>query len=165
VYANRRMEELLGLPAGAIAVRPLWDFVFDEDREVLADRLAARTADTEPFDFRFRRGDGEEILVLGSTSPLGDAEGRPVGLLGLFTDTTDRRRALAGLQRAHQRFELSAAAVQSVIYEWDVATDAVQRTQGLLEVFGYRPDEAPPEMEWWRQVVHPEDRERVGERF
>src|SRR4029079_16730492 len=94
VYANRRMAEMLGARPEALEGRPVWDFVFPDDKAMVLGRLEGGVDSRVPFDFRFRREDGGEVLVLGSTSPLADSEGRPAGLAGLFTDTTERRRSL-----------------------------------------------------------------------
>jgi two-component system CheB/CheR fusion protein len=62
---------------------------------------------------------------------------------------------------AETRYRLAADAVNGVIYEYDFRTGRVQRTRGLYEVFGWRPEEVPPMPDWWESQVHPDDR---GER-
>jgi signal transduction histidine kinase/CheY-like chemotaxis protein len=60
---------------------------------------------------------------------------------------------------AETRFRLAADAVNGVIYEYDFRTGRVQRTRGLYEVLGWRPEEVPPVPDWWESQVHPDDRE------
>ncbi len=164
-YANDRMATLLGTTPERIAAATLLDFVFPEDvpaaREWIDNNLAGRS---EEFDFRFRRADGEEVLVVAGTSPVRDGSGRVAAALGLFTDVTARREAEAALTRANERFALAADAVQALIYEWDPATGKVERSSGLFPLLGYRPDEVPADKEWWEKQIHPEDRERVTAR-
>lgn len=62
-------------------------------------------------------------------------------------------------RRANERFQLAAAAVNSAIYDWDIATNTLIWTEGISEVFGYRPAEIEPTLEWWLDHIHPEDRE------
>src|SRR5918993_1944813 len=85
-YVNDRMATLLGATPDRITVSTIFDFVFPEDtstaREWIDAGLAGRS---EEFDFRFRRVDGEEVLVVAGTSPVRDDVGRVVGALGLFT--------------------------------------------------------------------------------
>jgi PAS domain S-box-containing protein len=64
----------------------------------------------------------------------------------------------AELRQANDRFELAAAAVKGMIYDWDVERNYVERTQGLIEITGYSPEEAEPTAEWWNEQVHPDDR-------
>ena len=62
---------------------------------------------------------------------------------------------------AEERFRLAADAVNGIIYELDFQTGHVERTRGLYEVLGYRPDEVPPNAAWWGEQIHPEDLQRV----
>jgi PAS domain S-box-containing protein len=157
-YANDRMAALLGTTPEQVAARSVADFVFPEDLPVMRERIGRNLAgQTEEFDFRFRRADGSEVVVLAGTSPVRDGSGRVAGALGLFTDVTARRRAEAALARANERFALAAGAVQALIYEWDVATGKVDRSSGLYTLLGFRPDEVSGDQAWWRSRIHPDD--------
>lgn len=65
------------------------------------------------------------------------------------------------LLRSQERFQLAAEAIHSLIYDWDLKTNYVYRTKGLVHVVGYLPEEADPTPDWWEQRIHPEDRERL----
>ncbi|NJL67755.1 MAG: PAS domain-containing protein [Microcoleus sp. SM1_3_4] len=67
-----------------------------------------------------------------------------------------RNRAETALRESYERFELAAAAVNSLIYDWDMERDTVERTRGIFEVVGYKPEEAAPTREWWRERIHPD---------
>jgi PAS domain S-box-containing protein len=157
-YANDRMAALLGTTPQRLATTPVLDFVFAEDVPQARERIAANLAGRpEEFDFRFRRDDGSETLVLAGTSPVRDDAGRVVGALGLFTDVTARRQAQAALARANERFALAADAVQALIYEWDIATNRVERSEGLFALLGFHPEEVPAHQSWWTERIHPDD--------
>ncbi len=164
-YANDRMAALLGAEPERVQSGSVGDFVFAEDAQTIQERIAANLAGrAEEFDVRFRRVDGEEVLVHAGTSPVRDGLGRVVGALGLFTDITARRRAEAALSRANERFALAADAVQSLIYEWDVRSGKVERSAGLFPLLGFRPDEVPAEQSWWVERIHPDDRDAIQTR-
>lgn len=98
-YANARMAALLGTTPESLQAKTVLDFVFPEDVSAARDRIGANLAGrSEEFDFRFRRTDGDEILVLAGTSPLYASAGRIAGALGFFTDVTLRRRAEAAIR-------------------------------------------------------------------
>jgi PAS domain S-box-containing protein len=82
-----------------------------------------------------------------------------------ITDRTRAENALREseiqLQRANERFELAAAAVNCLIYDWDMQQDIVYRTEGLTQILGYSLQEAEPTSQWWRERIHPEDLQRV----
>jgi PAS domain S-box-containing protein len=57
--------------------------------------------------------------------------------------------------------QLAATALDGTIYDWDVENKTVNRTQGLVDVLGYRPEEVEPTLDWWTQHIHPDDRQRI----
>lgn len=67
----------------------------------------------------------------------------------------------AQLSKANERFQLAAAAVNALIYEWDIENRTIERTQGLIDILGYQPEEAPPSSDWWLERIHPDDKERI----
>ena len=162
-YANDRMAALLGTTPERVMAGTVGDFVFPEDQPLMRERVGANLAGwPEEFDFRFRRADGDEVLVLAGTSPMRDGAGRIAGALGLFTDVTARRRVETALVHANERFALAADAVQALIYEWDLRTDRVERSSGLWPLVGFRPDEVPADQVWWRSRIHPDDLGRIA---
>lgn len=64
-------------------------------------------------------------------------------------------------QELSDRFDLATSALDCIIYDWTIETRTVDRTQGLVDVLGYRPEEAEPTLGWWTQRIHPDDRQRV----
>ena len=64
-----------------------------------------------------------------------------------------------------ERFRLAAEAVNGIIYEYDFQTGHVERQRGLYEVLGYRVDEVPPTVAWWREQIHPDDHEAIQKRL
>ncbi|HCF29141.1 MAG TPA: hypothetical protein DEV81_18505 [Cyanobacteria bacterium UBA11049] len=74
---------------------------------------------------------------------------------------TAARHMSAQLSRANERFQLAAAAVKAIIYEWDIENKTIERTQGLVEVLGYQPEETGSSPNWWLERVHSDDRERI----
>src|SRR5579859_5229490 len=69
--------------------------------------------------------------------------------------------SLEELRRSHERFQLAAEAIHSQIFDWDLKTNYVYRTRGLVHVIGFLPEEMEPTPDWWEQRIHPEDRERL----
>lgn len=93
------------------------------------------------------------------------ADGLPQQTLGIIFDITERRGTEVALRQSIERFELAAAAVNCVIYDWNIHEDAVERTQGLTQVCGYTLAESEPTSQWWQERVHPDDRQRVDDQF
>jgi PAS domain S-box-containing protein len=101
-YVNQRMTDLLGYQNGALLGRPVYDFL-DATARAGAQRALAPGASGESHDLRFRRQDGAEMWGLVSASPVTGRDGVPVGMVGMVTDITERKRTEERLQRSAER--------------------------------------------------------------
>ena len=105
IFSNLRMAEILGTDFESMSEQSCFACVFPDE---LADaqRHFGRTlaGDRRPFDFRLRRADGSPIWVSISCMAMCDDTGAPVGLLGLFSDITERKRTEADLRESEERF-------------------------------------------------------------
>ncbi len=105
LFANRRMAEILGIDFEKMAEQSCFGCVFPEELEDAQGRFArAIEGDRQPFDFRLRRADGSPVWVSISCQPVMDRAGGLVGLLGLFTDISERKRTEAALRESEERF-------------------------------------------------------------
>ncbi|HYM17389.1 MAG TPA: ATP-binding protein [Micropepsaceae bacterium] len=116
IFNNKRMAELLGAETDSLSEQSCFDCVFPEDMAEAQRQFAQGMGGKRtPFDFRLRRNDGSAIWVSISCGPVCDSSGVVVGLLGLFSDISERKRAeendrqLAHLQRLSSLGELVAA--------------------------------------------------------
>ena len=94
VYLNEPMAQILGYSVNEVIGRKIPEFCFPEDMPNAQEHITnSYQGNYEHFDFRFRRKDGDEVLVLASTSPVRDGTGRVIGALGMFVDITERKNA------------------------------------------------------------------------
>ncbi|MFP2961328.1 ATP-binding protein [Myxococcus sp. 1LA] len=61
------------------------------------------------------------------------------------------------------RYRLATLATSDVIYDWDLSTGCIEWSELAAEQFRLPPDDAPHDVRWWTEHIHPEDRERVGQ--
>ena len=100
------MAEMLGISVADMVGRSVFDFIDPEDQSLMAARLEQRRCGiANVHDFRFRRADGRELWAIVSASPYMDDQGIVVGILGMLTDITDRKRAEEELRNADRRKE------------------------------------------------------------
>jgi PAS domain S-box-containing protein len=100
-YVNAQMADMLGYTPEDMIGRPGYDFLFEEDvptaREIIDRCRAGQLACSE---MRFRRSDDGEVWFLLNPSLITGRDGQSVGILGMFADVTDRRRAIDELKSA-----------------------------------------------------------------
>ncbi len=72
-----------------------------------------------------------------------------------------RRQAEEALRLSQQRFEFVALAATDAIWDLNVETKIVWWSTGIQKLFGYRPEDVSPSVDWWRERLHPEDKDRV----
>jgi two-component system, NarL family, sensor histidine kinase UhpB len=72
-----------------------------------------------------------------------------------------RRLAEEASRLAHERFESVALATTEAIWDWNLETNTVWWSDGILKLFGYRPEDVSSKVEWWLERLHPEDKDRV----
>ena len=93
-FVNARIAQLLGYQIDELLGQSAFDFVFEQDRRTALEYFrASQSGSLDPYDFRLRRKDGRPLWVNISASPLRDEAGKFLGVLAMFTDVSERKRA------------------------------------------------------------------------
>jgi PAS domain S-box-containing protein len=113
---NSAAEKLFGIVADAAIGRSVLDLVIPEGQLALARQIGERAAGGRAWEggFDVRRGDGSPLRVHAAVGPLGDSDGRPVGVVAVAFEAerageTGRERRLELLV---QTSEIVAASVE-----------------------------------------------------
>lgn len=100
------MRLVHGLPAGALPQTraAFLALVHPDDRESVRHVLEGRRLDDEVFDIEYRalRPDGSVQWIEGKGQTRSDDAGRPVSVIGVSIDVTDRRRLESQLRQAQK---------------------------------------------------------------
>ena len=112
-------------------------------------------------EIRILRGDGTEGFIRMSSAPVVDDAGTVVAAVAIVVDLTDHRKAESAVRISDERFRFVARATTDVIWDWDIATNALVWNDSVEIVFGHKQTEIYPEIQWWHDHIHPDDRERV----
>ncbi len=73
----------------------------------------------------------------------------------------ERKKASENLRRSEERFQLVARATNDVIWDWNLQTNKVWRSENAQTLFGYSADEIGDDNKWWEDKLHPEDKQKV----
>ncbi len=132
VFVNPRMCEMLACEPQDLLGREPWDFVHPEDREMVRNRglprSQGRPVDPDHYEFRFLLADGRVswVEVRATIISLG---GKPAAL-GNIVDITERRQALAELERRAGE----VAALSRVSGAANLASDQESLLREVMEI-------------------------------
>ena len=86
LYANPAMAEILGTTTSAMIGKPSFDYVFAEDVSA-AQKLfeSKQRGEASPFHFRLRRANGSAIWADVQGTPMHNAAGEFIGIVGTFS--------------------------------------------------------------------------------
>lgn len=186
---NRNAERILGVSAEQIQewlfLKSGWQAIAADGAPILPEMHPATVALStgKPnlgSTIGFYQSNAEPIWLLVNSQPLFRAkETIPYAVVTTFTHLREqklRQQKLkladlssmsnlqpSNLQNLHERFSLAAAAANCLIYDWDLERNTVERICGLTEIFGYQPEEVEPTVQWWRSLLHPEDKQKINE--
>ena len=149
-----RPEDAVGRSAFDLYPAAIAQEFYDNIRAVAETGGTLETVETAP------RPDGSLGQFLVFKFPVRDERGRLL-VGGVAADITEMKRTEAALRASEERFRLATEAVSGMIYDWSIRTDAVERSQGLLALLGYWPEEIAGELGWWKRQIHPDDVPRV----
>ncbi|OWK45297.1 diguanylate cyclase/phosphodiesterase (GGDEF & EAL domains) with PAS/PAC sensor(s) [Fimbriiglobus ruber] len=110
------------------------------------------------------RANGDKIILLTSKVPVRDLAGAVIGVIGMYQDITDRKRAEAAADLAQRRLRHVVASTPTVLYTLAIADDQIRGinwiSDNLRGMLGYEPARAYTP-DWWLGNIHPEDRDRI----
>ena len=122
IAANPALVEMLGYESAEelkAAGRTTMLYVNPIDRERIFARLEAEGV-VKNFEYRLRRKDGREIVVLENARAVHDADGSIVAHEGTITDITDRKRAETRVFEEKERAQVTLQSIGDGV----ITTDA-----------------------------------------
>jgi PAS domain S-box-containing protein len=152
---NRRMTEMLGLPAAQLIGRSLHDFVVPEARDGAVDEACAHP---------IRRADGTIVYISFSAAPV-ELEGRTT-ILSIGRDETVRVEHVRALRRTDQTYRSLVENLPDAV--WTARPDGTLLflSSNISKIIGLSAQEVTAEsVEARFERIVPEDREHVRAGF
>jgi len=138
VYLNEPMAHILGYSVDEVIGRKVPEFCFAEDMPNAQEHITSNyQGNYEHFDFRFRRKDGGEVLVLASSSPVRNGTGKVIGALGMFVDITERKYAEHQLRQIASFDEAVMGNMGEGLYTVDSFGNVTSMNPAAEKMFGW----------------------------
>ncbi len=121
------------------------------------------TSDDRSIEYRYRRNDGTYCWVNDRQHIIYDSDGKPIEIVGSWSDVTARKEAEAEREAARSQLALLLGAAPSVIYSFRASGDFSPTfvSANIRNMLGYGPDEYLQHADFWRSHVHPDDLDEV----
>ncbi len=130
-----------------------------EDLQAALSELLTRPGESTSLEARARHGDGSwRVLEIVATNLLDDPT--VGGIVGNYRDVTRRNEAQEKLRESEERYRLVARATNEAIWDVDLLADRQVWNGAVEAMFGY-PARQETDSAWWKDQLHPDDRERV----
>ena len=168
--ANPAAAHILGLEPrdieGLDFVSPDWKIVRPDGRPMPPEEMPGPRAMKEQRPVKnvlmgVERPDGAISWINVSAAPLIDDAGELTGVVGSFSDVTERRKAVEALRESEERLSLATRATNDAIWDCDLVAGTVWWNESYDKLFGARPRETGSSWQWWIDHIHPEDRDRT----
>ena len=130
-----RSEEISGKTDADFFPEELVKRYREDDKKVISKEVAIVVE--EPYQVS-----GRERWVRVIKAPYCDNDGSVVGVVGIFEDITERRRAEEELRQSQQRLILHRQQTPLGVIEWDMDFRVVNWNPAAERIFGYAAEEA-----------------------
>ncbi len=150
---GRKHQQVFAFEAAFAAIHP-------EDLPMVKEQFARTLQEGREIyqvEHRHVLPDGQVKWRLSRGRVDRDEAGAPLSMAGATMDITERKLVELALRSSEERFRLATEAINGMIYDHDLCTGKVERSDGLVELLGIKPSEAPPLVQWWVSRIHPED--------
>ena len=159
------LEAIYGLPPGGFpGTHSAWeDLVHPDDRalSVQKEKEAFETGMPVEAEWRTILLDGRIRWIFGRWQVFKNAAGKPLRMMGVNMDVTDRKYMEEALRQSEERFRLAARATNDAIWDIDFTNGTVSWNETYATLYG-RPPETSKSWQWWIDRIHPDDRERTS---
>jgi PAS domain S-box-containing protein len=152
------------LDGAGLAFADVMAAIHPEDRTI-AQAAVQRALQEGVYESELRlvRPDGSVMWLRSRGEVIPGRDGMPRRILGISQDSTIYKLNEQAARRANEQLARALERLDGFLYEYDVLTGATFRSDGFARVLGYAPDDVPATDTWWRDQMHPDDRDATIE--
>ena len=157
---------LFGHSSEVVQRRNFWrSHLHPDEKEAVSEKLEKaiydKTINQVAEEYRFQRADGTYAYWMDRAHIIRDKQGRATRVLGAKSDISELVQKQEELRMANKRFSLAMKATDEMIWDWDLKTNTINRSELFLKNFGYGKDDLFKVRENWLARIAEEDRDQV----
>lgn len=168
---NRRGAEIMGLKEeeaiGKSITNPAWNMVKPDGSPFPFSELPAMVSLQTGFPQRnvvlgLNQPNGMQVWIsVNSEALIKPGEFDPYAVVFSYSDITDSVFTEKELKKSNERFYYVSQITSDAIWDVDLETKVIYRSEAFCRLSGYNREEIGAHLDWWFNLVHPDDRKRV----
>ncbi|MCD6297011.1 MAG: PAS domain S-box protein, partial [Deltaproteobacteria bacterium] len=149
-------EELLRLSTEVLHVDHAHYVEFGKRTKAIFDGAKA-----SEFEFELKNKNGDILSTEHTVSVLKNDAGKPLGIISVVRDITDRKVAKEALKRSDANLAEAQRIAHLGSWDYDVVNDKLLLSEEIYRIVGLTPQEFGISYEAFMNLVYPDDRELV----
>ncbi|MCB1159587.1 MAG: EAL domain-containing protein [Leptospiraceae bacterium] len=165
VYADRATADLLACSLDELLQKSVYDFIEKELFFIVRENITRKKLDTiEKHDFLFKRKDGSYVWLSISSNPIINDVGDVIGILGIVSDATRRKKIELSLRESERR-------IKSILENVSMIAIILDRNGNLTFINNYfsklvnKEKESLLGLNWFKHFLPERNREDVKDLF
>ena len=169
-FVSENISDVLGYaPAEYLEDPSFWrDRVHPDDLARVEDAISKFFQNgVHTVEYRFRRKDGSYCWVNDEQHLVRGVDGKPLEIVGSWSDITARKAAEEAKATAHARLAQLLTSSPAVIYSYRATGDFAPTfiSENIRDWLGYEPREYLDHADFWRRHVHPDELAAIEAEF
>jgi len=162
---NKLFEEQF-LPENEVLGKTDYDLIPKEDADESRknDLQIMQTGLPMQFEETASLSDGMHT-VISNKFPLYNEKSELIGVCGVSTDISDRKKTEQALIESEETLNLVIKGSNDAPWDWNLITDELYYSPQWWQQIGYEPNEISPHSLLWEELMHPEDIPNVDDIF
>ncbi len=162
-YGSKGYFQLFHLPYSpeGLSRNYIYNIMHPEDRERIHLAMDKSVREHSVFHETYRviLHDGSERVHNARAEVKRGEGGLPDINVGIVHDITDLYLTERALVESRERLSLALDAVSDGVWDWQISDDKLYLSGKWFSMLGYGPETMDPDMAFWRDLIHPEDRD------